>query len=84
LRSGNRVAISYAYFERVGYDPSEGITLHLAGGKSVLIGGRRLNDEVRPQVRLYEGIVRQRVAWVREGDLAAATSDAPSVDQIVI
>ena len=84
LRSGNVVAFSYAYLERVMFDPSEGITLQIAGAKPIVIRGRRLNDELRPQVRLFEGIVRHRVAWVREGDLAKVSHDAPTIDQIIL
>lgn len=78
LRSGNSVAVNYAYLERAEYDPSEGITLHLAGHKPVRLLGRRLNDELRPQVRLFEGIVRHRVAWVREGSLGDSLDAAES------
>jgi hypothetical protein len=66
LRTGNVVAVSYAYVERAEYDPSEGITLHLGGGKRVRIEGANLNASLPTGVRLFDGIVRRRVTFVRE------------------
>jgi hypothetical protein len=66
-KDGSIVAIGYGWLERVAFDPSEGITLSAAGQK-IRITGRNLNAEVRPAVRLFEGIVRHRVPWVREAD----------------
>lgn len=70
-KDGGIVAIGYGWLERVAFDPSEGITLS-AGGQKIRIKGRNLNAEVRPSVRLFEGIARHRVPWVRETDRAAA------------
>ena len=42
-----------------------------AAGQKVRIRGRNLNAEVRPSVRLFEGIARHRVPWVREADRSA-------------
>ena len=69
-KDGSIVAIGYGWLERVAFDPSEGITLSAAGQK-IRIRGRNLNAEVRPSVRLFEGIVRHRVPWIREADRAA-------------
>lgn len=66
-RDGNILAIGYAWLERVEFDPSVGITLH-ACGREIVIQGVNLNCEVRPNVRLFDGIVRHRVPWVRESD----------------
>ncbi|MBW7904779.1 MAG: hypothetical protein LC135_09225 [Phycisphaerae bacterium] len=66
-KDGSIVAIGYGWLERVAFDPSEGITI-LAAGQKIRIRGRNLNAEVRPSVRLFEGIVRHRVPWVREAD----------------
>jgi hypothetical protein len=41
--------------------------LHVHGEK-IRIKGRNLNAEVRPEVRLFQGIARHRVAWVQEAD----------------
>lgn len=83
-KDGNIVAFSYGYVSSVEFDPSEGITLH-AAGQAIRIKGRNLNAEVRPTVRLYEGLVRQRVPWVRESDRAEnfeALRDSTIVDAI--
>lgn len=70
-KDGSIVAIGYGWIERVAFDPSEGIMLS-AGGQKIRIKGRNLNAEVRPSVRLFEGIARHRVPWVREADRSAA------------
>ena len=68
-KDGSIVAIGYGWLERVQFDPSEGITLSAAGQK-IRIRGRNLNAEVRPTVRLFEGITRHRVPWIQEADRA--------------
>lgn len=86
MRTGNIVAIGYAWLERVEFNPSEGITLRLSG-KEIKIRGRNLNSEVRPLVRLFDGIVRQRVPWVQEADeptLLEAPRGTVIVDRIEI
>ena len=60
-------AIGYAWLERVDFDASEGITLH-ASGQKIRIIGRCLNVEVRPNVRLFQGLIRHRVPWLQEAD----------------
>ena len=73
-------AFSYAWLERAEFDASEGISLHFAG-KTVLITGRYLNAEARPNVRLFAGIVRHRVPWIQEagGSLAMATPKGTAI-----
>ncbi len=68
-RDGNILAVSYGYIEKAEFDPSEGITLSVSGQK-LRIKGRNLNAEARLTVRLFEGIARHRVPWVREADHA--------------
>jgi hypothetical protein len=80
-KDGSIVAIGYGWLERVEFDPSEGITLS-AGGQKIRIKGRNLNAEVRPSVRLFEGIARNRVPWVREADTATCMA-AGDKDTIV-
>ena len=70
-RDGNIVAPSYSLLERAEFDPSEGITLHFAGQK-VVIRGQNLNQEIRPSIRLFEGIARHRVPWIQESSMAAS------------
>jgi hypothetical protein len=69
-KDGSIVAIGYGWLDRVQFDPSEGITLSAAGQK-IRIRGRNLNAEIRPSVRLFEGIARHRVPWIREADRSA-------------
>lgn len=70
-KDGSIVAVGYGWLERIAFDPSEGVTLTAAGQK-IRIRGRNLNAEVRPSVRLFEGIARHRVPWVREADRTAS------------
>lgn len=64
-KTGNVTALGYAWLHRIDFDPSEGITLWFAGQK-VVLRGQNLNAEVRPTVRLLDGIVRHRVTWIQE------------------
>ncbi len=64
-RDGNILAINYGWIERAEFDPSDGIILH-ASGRKIRITGQNLNAEVRPSVRLFDGIARHRVPWVQE------------------
>jgi hypothetical protein len=64
-KSGNILAVSYGWLEKAEFDPSDGITLHITG-QTIRIKGRDLNTDVRPTVRLFEGITRHRVPWIRE------------------
>jgi len=66
-KNGNITALSYNTLERVEFNPSDGITLFF-GGQKIRVKGRNLNKEVRPQVRLLDGILRHRVPWIREAD----------------
>jgi hypothetical protein len=84
-KGGHVMAIGYAWLERADFDPSDGITLHV-GGRCVRINGTRLNADARPSIRLFDGIVRHRVPWIREGDrseLLAAGDDKVVVESIV-
>lgn len=66
-KDGGILAVAYGYMDKAEFDPSDGITLYLAGHK-IRIKGRNLNVEVHPKVRLYEAICRHRVPWLREAD----------------
>jgi hypothetical protein len=63
-RDGHILAVGYGMFDAE-FDPSEGITLHFHDRK-VRICGRNLHAEARPNIKLFEGIARHRVPWVRE------------------
>lgn len=67
LRDGSIEAFGLAWLEQVKFNPSEGVLLRF-GGKNVHILGRHLNSEIRPNVRLFSGIVRHRVPWIQEVD----------------
>lgn len=66
-KNGNILAVGYAWLDKAEFDPSQGITLSL-GGQKIVIRGRHLNSEVRPNVRLFQGICRHRVSWIQEAD----------------
>ncbi len=66
-KDGHVLAIGYSWLERVEFEPEDGITLHLPG-RRVRIKGSCLNTDCRPTVRLFDGIIRHRVPWIRESD----------------
>lgn len=68
-KDGSILAVGYGYLDHAEFNPSEGITLSVAGRK-IRLRGRNLNAEVRPTVRLFEGITRHRVPWIQEADRA--------------
>ncbi len=82
-RTGDVLAVGYGWIEQITFNPSEGITLHL-GSQSIRILGTRLNAEVRPNVRLFEGLTRHRVSWVSEGvgTSIALPAGQPQVQEI--
>jgi hypothetical protein len=66
-KDGSVVALGYSWLERIEFEPSSGITLRFAG-QTVKIAGRNLNTELRPNVRLLDGLCRHRVPWIQEAD----------------
>ena len=66
---GHILAVGYAWIERIELVPEEGIILHLPGRK-VRIRGSGLNSDTGSPARLFDGLIRQRVPWVRESDRA--------------
>jgi hypothetical protein len=85
-RDGSVVALGYAWLERAEFDPSTGMTLSFTG-KTVKLIGRNLNTEVRPLVRLFDGLCRHRVPWIQEADeptALAADRQAIVVERIEI
>lgn len=84
-KDGTIVAYPYAWLEKATFDPSEGILLKF-GVEKLKIIGRNLNSELRPNVRLFAGIVRHRVPWLQEADQAHAMEagrGAVVIEQIV-
>ncbi len=84
-KSGDVTAIGYHWIDRMEFNPTDGITLHVHGDK-IRIEGRNLNAEVRPEVRLFQGIARHRVAWVQEADRPRSlngTERATTIEEII-
>lgn len=83
-KDGSITAIGYGWLEQTDYDPTAGITLW-ARGRKIELKGRHLNAEIRPFVRLFEGIVRHRVTWIREAnlhELIETRDGGPVIDEI--
>lgn len=72
-RTGKLEAITYALLDHALFDPSEGIVLQFSR-KKVRLTGRNLNAEVRPNLRLFDAILRHRVPWIQEADEPTALS----------
>ena len=70
-KSGDCLALSYGFIERIEFNPSEGIAITTAT-TTVQVKGRNLNSEVRSGVRLFEQLTRHRVGWIQEVGQAAA------------
>lgn len=68
-KDGNILAVGYSWIEQVEFDPSDAIAIH-AGDRQIRIIGRNLNGELRANVRLFEGLTRHRVPWIREASAA--------------
>jgi len=66
-KDGSVRAFGYAWLQEVDLDPSREITLCLPGGKIKVIG-RNLNKEHKPNIRLFQGIVRHKVPFIQEAD----------------
>ncbi len=45
-------------------------------GQTIRIIGRHLNSELRPNVRLFQGITRHRVPWIQEADESTTMTTA--------
>lgn len=83
-KDGHVLAVGYSWLERVELQPDQGIILHLPGRK-VNIKGSGLNADCRPTVRLFDGIIRHRVPWIRESDrteLLQAENDTVTIESI--
>ena len=86
LKNGNIIALGYSWLDRAECNPSQGITLHF-GNQTITVTGRNLNAETRPNVRLFDGLIRHRVPWIQEAGLATvlhAQAGATIVDAIAL
>ena len=70
FRDGSSTALNYSYLTRADFDPSHGIAINF-GGVVVTISGTNLGAEIRPNVRLFQSLLRHRVPWLREADRTA-------------
>jgi hypothetical protein len=75
-KQGNAKALAYSYLVALDFDPSEGIAGDFSG-YTVKIAGRNL----RP---LFEGLVAQRVAVVREMDDLQAEANVEDGETVVL
>lgn len=85
-KDGKITAWGYSWLESAEFDPSVGITLNFSG-KTIKLTGRNLNSAVRPNVRLFAGLLRHRVPWVQEADEPAVmetTQDAVIIERVKI
>jgi hypothetical protein len=85
-KDGHITAKGYSWLQSAEFDPSSGITLNFSG-ETVTIKGRNLGGEVRPNIRLFAGILRHRVPWIQEADGAAvieAAKDAVVIEEVKV
>lgn len=86
LKDGSVTSFGYAWLKKASFNPSEGITLDFSG-ETVRITGRNLDAELGPRVRLFNGILRQRVTWIQQADGVAEISAGPKavvIEEITI
>jgi hypothetical protein len=76
MLDGNAKALAYSYMVSIDFDPSKGIGMDFSG-YTVAISGRKL----RP---LFEGLVAQRIAVVREMDELQAEANLPDGSTVVL
>jgi hypothetical protein len=68
-KDGDIMAIPYAMIEKMRFNPNDGITIH-ALGNEIRIKGRHLNITDGTKLGLFNGLCRQRIAWVQENPRA--------------
>jgi hypothetical protein len=82
--NGDIRALGYAWLHQAEFDPSVGILLSFST-LQVRLRGRLLNAEVRPGVRLFQGILRHKVPYIQEADeatLMRSGSTDPVIERI--
>lgn len=85
-KDGRITTKGYAWLQSAEFDPSNGITLNVSG-EEVMVTGRNLNAEARPNIRLFSGVPRHRVPWIQEADgpmIIEATKDAVVIETVEI
>lgn len=84
LKTGAIIALGYSWIESLSFDPTDGIAIATPSQRIRLIG-RNLNAELRPGIRLFEGLTRHRVPWVQEADhagIAQASVNATVIERV--
>ncbi|HEY4313333.1 MAG TPA: hypothetical protein VGN12_28040 [Pirellulales bacterium] len=71
FKDGRRFALGYAWLHQAEFDASRGMSLSF-GGRKVTIIGQNLNAEIRPNIRLFDAVLRHRVPWIQEASAPAA------------
>jgi hypothetical protein len=64
-RDGEIQAIPYALIEKLRFHPDNGITIYTLGSE-IHIKGRHLNINGGAKLGLFNGLCRQRIAWIQE------------------
>jgi hypothetical protein len=85
-KGGRITAKDYSWLQGAEFDPSTGITLNSSGEK-ITIARRNLNAHVRPNLRLFAGILRPRVPWIQKANGATviqATKDAVLIEEVKV
>lgn len=85
-RDGSMTSLGNAWLQRATFEPSVGITLYF-GHTIVRITGSSLNQEIRPNVRLFDFLMRHRISWIKEADESAkldSRSNAVVIESIII
>jgi hypothetical protein len=83
-KDGRVTAKGYSWLQSAELDGDSAMTLNFSG-ETVKISGRNLNAEVRPNVRLFAGILRHRVPWIQEADgadVVQAAKDAVVIEEV--
>jgi hypothetical protein len=85
LKTGNTIALGYAWLEQAAFDPSEGITLQFAGC-CVKLQGQHLEQPLKSHATVYDGFLRHRIPWVQETDRSSQHSHdgKPMITKIII
>jgi hypothetical protein len=86
-KTGDISAFNYSTLDQAEFDSSDGIKLTFYPCTTVKIAGRNINDEVRPNVRLFAGILRHRVPWIQEANeptAMEAPKGATVIDEVEV
>lgn len=80
-KDGRISGFAYAWLDSIDFDPSVGITISFSGRK-VILTGRNLNQEMRPNVSLLGGLLRHRIPWIAEASGHTLLESPPTITVI--